>query len=54
MFNWELLLALLLGSVLVAPFGAFTTKKLDTRYMHIILGLLITGLGAWSLIKTFF
>jgi len=52
--QWELVLALVLGSVMVAPFGAFTTKKLDTRNIHIILGILIISLGAWTLIKTFF
>ena len=52
MFQWELLLALILGSVLVAPFGAFTTRVLKPERMHIILGLLITTLGAWTLIKT--
>lgn len=53
MFQWELMLALLIGSVVVAPFGAFTTKKLDTKYIHIILGVLITSLGVWTLIKTY-
>lgn len=54
MFQWELMLALLLGSVLVAPFGTFTTKILDEKYMHIILGLLIIMLGLVSLFKTYF
>lgn len=53
MFQWELILALLIGSVLVAPFGAFTTMKLNEKYMHLILGVLITALGAWTLIKVF-
>ena len=53
MFQWELLLALFLGSVFVAPFGAFTTKKLNEKYIHIILGVLIITLGAWTLIKTY-
>jgi hypothetical protein len=52
LFQWELFLALVLGSVLVAPFGAFTTRALKRRNMHWIIGGLITGLGAWTLAKT--
>jgi len=53
MFNWELMLALLIGVVLVAPFGAFTTKKLSDKYMHLILGSLIAILGLWELLDTY-
>ena len=52
MFQWELFLALILGSVLVAPFGAFTTRLLKPRGLHLILGSLITVLGVWTLAKT--
>jgi uncharacterized membrane protein YfcA len=52
MFQWELILALLLGSILVTPFGAFTTKVLKKEKMHYIVGILITVLGIWTLIKT--
>lgn len=54
MFHWQLMLALFLGSILVAPFGAFTTRKLNEKYMHLILGVLIIILGAWTLYKTYF
>lgn len=53
MFQWELILALLLGSLLVAPFGAFTTRMLKKEKIHIILGLLVLGLGIWTLAKTY-
>jgi len=53
MFQWELILALILGSVLVAPFGAFTTKNLKKQKLHIILGVLITILGIWTLVRTY-
>ncbi len=53
-FQWELILALLIGSVLVAPFGAFTTRKLNARRIHHPLGLFIMSLGCWTLIKTLF
>lgn len=54
MFPWELILALFLGSILVAPFGAFATRWLKKEWMHYILGILIVVLGIWTLIKTYF
>jgi uncharacterized protein len=53
MFPWELLLALILGSVLSAPLGAFTTKKINEKYIHIVLGVLIIVLSAWTLVKIY-
>lgn len=52
MLQWELLLALLLGSVMVAPFGALTTQRLNSRVMKLLLGVLLCVLGLWTLIKT--
>ncbi len=52
-FQWELVLALVLGSITVAPFGAFTTKKIKTGKLRLILGILVTVLGGWTLLKTF-
>ncbi len=54
MFQWELILALLLGSIFVAPFGAFTTKTLNQKSLHNMVGVLITVLGLWTLYKTWF
>jgi uncharacterized membrane protein YfcA len=51
--HWELIIALILGSVLVAPFGAFTTKQLNDKKMHLILGSIIIVLGITTLYKTF-
>ena len=52
-FQWELVLALLLGAVFVAPFGAFTTKIMKTKKLSLGLGILVTLLGIWTLWKTF-
>ncbi len=52
MFHWQVILALLIGSMLAAPFGAFTTRSLKKEKMHYILGVLISAPGAWTLIKT--
>lgn len=53
-FQWELLMALLLGSVFVAPFGAFATKLMRTRRLMFVLGILICVLGIWTLSQTVF
>ena len=52
-FQWELTLALLLGAMFVAPFGAFTTKIIRTEKVSLILGVLVTALGIWTLWKTY-
>lgn len=52
MFRWELLLALLLGSVFVTPFGAFTTRIINQKIIRFMVGGLITILGICTLAKT--
>lgn len=53
MFPWELILALLLGSIFVAPFGAFTTRIMKPEKLHTVLGILITTLGILTLLKAY-
>ncbi len=53
LFQWELFLALLIGSVIVAPFAALTTKKLNKEKIHLILGVFIVVLGLFTLVKTY-
>jgi hypothetical protein len=50
--HWELILALILGSLLVAPLGALTTRALRTDRLHRIVALLMIALGALTLAKT--
>ncbi|MCF8239798.1 MAG: sulfite exporter TauE/SafE family protein [Melioribacteraceae bacterium] len=52
-FQWELYLALIAGSIFVTPFGAFTTKVINKKHLSLILGILITILGLWTLYKTY-
>ena len=52
LIQWELLLALTLGSVIVAPFAAFTTKLTKDKLRYIV-GTIIVVLGVWTLYKTF-
>lgn len=53
LFQWQLFLALLIGSVMVAPFAAFTTKSLKKKFMTVFLGILVIVLGVWTLLKTY-
>jgi uncharacterized membrane protein YfcA len=48
-FQWELVLALILGSVTVAPFGAFATKVMKKEQLSNILALFLLALGAGTL-----
>ncbi len=52
--NWPLTIALILGSVMVAPFGPLVTRILKKEYLHYILGIAIIVLGGWTLYKTWF
>lgn len=52
MLDWQLMLALIIGSLLVTPFGAFTTRILGKGGLHKAVGLLITVLGCYTLAET--
>ncbi|TET21287.1 MAG: sulfite exporter TauE/SafE family protein [Candidatus Stahlbacteria bacterium] len=51
--RWDLIVALLIGVIFVAPLGPLLTKKIIKIKWHYILGPLIILLGAWVLIKTY-
>lgn len=51
--RWDLLLALLIGVMFVAPIGPLLTKKIAKKRWRFVLGPLILVLGAWVLIKTY-
>jgi uncharacterized membrane protein YfcA len=52
-FPWELSLALIVGALLAAPFGALATKVLRTDAVRKAVGVLIIVLGGWTLLKTY-
>ncbi len=52
MIQWELVLALVIGSIIVAPFAAFTTKLIKKEKANQFIGILITSLGVWTMAKT--
>jgi len=51
--HWALATSTAIGSVMAGPFAAFTVKKVETRKLKLVVGLIITILGAWTLAKTF-
>ena len=53
LFQWELLIALLLGPIIVAPFAAFTTS-LTGEKLHKIVGILMLILGSLTFGKIYF
>ena len=51
--HWKVILGLLIGGVIAAPFGALLTKKIPAKTIMIIVGLLIIFLQVRLLIQTF-
>lgn len=51
-FQWELLLALTLGSLVATPFGPLLTRVIERNVMRHLVAWLIIGLGVWALIDT--
>ncbi|MGN8113673.1 sulfite exporter TauE/SafE family protein [Labrys sp. 22185] len=49
--HWTTIAGLIFGGLFAAPFAALLVKKLPTRVLLIIVGVLITSLSAWNLWK---
>ena len=49
--HWGIILGLAIGGVLAAPFGAWAAKKLPHKPFMVIVGLLIIGISARTLLK---
>ena len=52
--QWQLLVALTLGVIIVAPIAAQVTRLLKKEKIHLILGIVMLVLGSWTLIKVFY
>ncbi len=52
--NWKIILGLLIGGVIAAPFGAMLTKKLPTKVIMIVVGVLIIFLQLRTLYQIWF
>ena len=52
--DWNVILGLIFGGVIAAPFAAYITKRVQPKYLMIIVGLVIIGLSIRTLVMTFF
>lgn len=52
--SWQIILGLIIGGTLAAPFGAYITKRLPAKTMMAIVGILIILTSLVSLSKTLF
>lgn len=50
--HWNIVLGLLIGGIITAPFSARLTSKVPSKYMFIAVGVLVMGLSLSSIIKT--
>jgi len=51
--HWALALPLVIGAVASTPLAAFTTKKIGTGQLKLVVGILVTVLGLVTLLKTY-
>ncbi len=51
--NWPVIIGLLVGGVIAAPFAALVTKKLPVRVLMGLVGLLIIGLSIRTIVLAF-
>ncbi len=52
--HWNIVLGLLLGGVLTAPFSAMITSRLPTQKMLLVVGSLVVALSLFSFVKSAF
>jgi uncharacterized membrane protein YfcA len=51
--HWQIVAALALGGVIAAPLGGFLLKRLPARWLLVVVGLLVIGLSARTLVHYF-
>lgn len=49
--SWQIILGLIVGGTLAAPLGAFAAKRIASKPMMIVVGILIITISALSLVK---
>jgi uncharacterized membrane protein YfcA len=49
---WMIVGGLVMGGMFAAPFAAYITRHIKTRYLLILVGVLISGISAWNLYGT--
>ena len=54
MLDWPVVIGLIAGGAIAAPLGAYLTKKIPTKIMLIVVGLLVIGLQIRTLAMIWF
>jgi uncharacterized protein len=49
--NWESIMGLVLGGLIMAPFAAGLTRRVNTRLLMVLVGLLISGLSIFTILR---
>jgi uncharacterized membrane protein YfcA len=49
---WLTVSGLVLGGMFAAPFAAYVTRHVKARYLMVLVGLLISGISAWTLYRS--
>ena len=51
--SWQHLVPLALGGIFAAPFGGWALKRIPSRVLMVLVGLLIVTLSVWQLLRAF-
>ncbi|MBN2045056.1 MAG: sulfite exporter TauE/SafE family protein [Anaerolineales bacterium] len=54
LLDWPVVIGLIVGGAIAAPLGALLTKKIPTKIMLIVVGLLVIGLQIRTLVQVWF
>ncbi len=50
-FPWQLTLALVAGSLVTAPLGAFVSRHVSARFLGLFVGITLISINAWSIYR---
>jgi uncharacterized membrane protein YfcA len=51
--SWQIVLGLMVGGMIAAPFGGLIAARTNPKLLLIIIGFLLTGISIWSVIRFF-
>lgn len=49
--HWQIVLGLLVGGLIAAPFAAYLVKLLPAKVLMVMVGVLVVGLSVWNLLR---
>lgn len=50
-FRWEIAVALVAGSFITAPLGAYLARRMSPRPLMALVGLTLLGINTWSIVR---